>query len=155
MQGKATFRGHPLHLMLVSFPVAFWSGALVTDGVGAIAHDAFWYRMSVTLIVMGTVTAVPAGILGYIDYQTAPMSRAAKRVGGRHMLWSIAAIVVFPVAYALRATEWASRIGILATVAGSLVLLVAGYYGSELANRHRVGIAERPGGAPDNAGSNG
>jgi uncharacterized membrane protein len=135
--------------MLVSFPIAFWSGALVTDGIGGAVHDPFWFRMSVALIVMGSVTAVPAGILGYIDYRTAPMSRAAKRVGGRHMLWSIGTIVVFPVAYALRVEEWASRTGILVTVAGSLVLLVAGYYGSELANRYRVGIAERPAGAPE------
>jgi uncharacterized membrane protein len=143
-QGKATFRGHPLHLMLVSFPIAFWSGALVTDGIGAATHDAFWYRMSVALIIFGSLTAVPAGIFGYIDYQTASMSRTAKRVGGRHLLWSLGTIVVFPVAYALRATDWSSRVGILVTVVGSLVLLVAGYYGSELANRHRVGIAERP-----------
>jgi uncharacterized membrane protein len=143
VQGKATFRGHPLHLMLVSFPIAFWSGALVTDGIGAAAHDPFWYHMSVALVAFGSLTAVPAGILGYIDYQTAPMSRKAKRVGGQHMLWSLGSIVVFPVAFALRATDWSSRAGILVTVAGSLVLLVAGYYGSELANRYRVGIAER------------
>ena len=129
--------------MLVSFPIAFWSGALVTDGIGAAVHDPFWYRMSVALIAMGSLTAVPAGILGYIDYRTAPMSRAAKRVGGRHLLWSLGSIVVFPVAYALRVSEWASRTGILVTVAGSLLLLVAGFYGSELANRYRVGIAER------------
>jgi uncharacterized membrane protein len=149
VQGKATFRGHPLHLMLVSFPIAFWSGALVTDGIGVAVRDPFWYHMSVALVAFGSLTAVPAGILGYVDYQTAPMSRAAKRVGGQHMLWSIGAIVVFPVAFALRASDWSSRIGIIATVVGSLVLLVAGYYGSELANRYRVGIAERAPGEVD------
>jgi uncharacterized membrane protein len=151
VQGKATFRGHPLHLMLVSFPVAFWSGALVTDGIGGATHDPFWYHMSVALVAFGSLTAIPAGFLGYIDYQTAPMSRKAKRVGGQHMLWSIGSIIVFPVAFALRASDWSSRVGILATVAGSLVLLVAGYYGSELANRYRVGIAERVPGSADDA----
>jgi uncharacterized membrane protein len=143
-QGKATFRGHPLHLMLVSFPIAFWSGALVTDGIGASGHDPFWYRMSVALIAMGTATAVPAAIFGYIDYRTAPMSRAAKRTGGQHLLWSLGCIVVFPIAWWLRAAAASARPGIIVTIVGSLVLLVAGYYGSELANRYRVGIAERP-----------
>ena len=142
-QGKATFRGHPLHLMLVSFPIAFWSGALVTDGIGAGGHDPFWFRMSVALIAMGTVMAVPAAVFGYIDYRTARMSRAAKRVGTQHMVWSLGCIVVFPAAWWLRAAEASARPGIAATIAGSLVLLVAGYYGSELANRYRVGIAER------------
>jgi len=148
MHGNATFRGHPLHLMLVSFPIAFWSGALVTDGIGGSGHDPFWYRMSVALIAMGTVTAVPAAIFGYIDYQTAPMSRKAKKVGGQHMLWSLGCIVVFPVAWLLRYAVPSARVGIIATITGSLVLLVAGYYGSELANRYRVGIAERPPGEP-------
>jgi uncharacterized membrane protein len=146
VQGKATFRGHPLHLMLVSFPIAFWSAVIVTDSIAAFTHDPFWSRMSVVLIVMGTLTALPAALFGYIDFQTAPMSRAAKRVGGRHLLWSLGAIIVFPLAYAFRASDWAARSGIVITVIGSLILLVAGYYGSELANRHRVGIAERPAG---------
>jgi uncharacterized membrane protein len=137
--------------MLVSFPVAFWSGALVTDGIGAAVHDPFWYHMSVALVAFGSLSAVPAAIFGYIDYQTAPMSRKAKRVGGQHMLWSLAAIVVYPIAFAFRANDWSSRIGIIGTVVGSLVLLVAGYYGSELANRYRVGIAERVPGAADDA----
>jgi uncharacterized membrane protein len=134
--------------MLVSFPIAFWSAVIVTDSIAAGTHDPFWSRMSVVLIVMGTLTAIPAAVFGYIDYQTAPMSRAAKRVGGQHMLWSLGTIAAFPLAYVLRASDWAARPGIALTIVGSLVLLVAGYYGSELANRHRVGIAERPAGAP-------
>jgi len=130
--------------MLVSFPVAFWTGALITDGLGASTHDPFWFRMSVALIAMGSVGGVAAGVFGYIDYITAPMSRAAKKCGANHMLWSLGAIVVFPVAWLLRAGVYASTAGIVATIVGSLLLLVAGYYGSELANRYRVGILELP-----------
>jgi hypothetical protein len=31
MQGKATFKGHPIHPMLVPFPIAFWVGSLIAD----------------------------------------------------------------------------------------------------------------------------
>jgi uncharacterized membrane protein len=138
--------------MLVSFPVAFWSGALITDGIGAATRDPFWYHMSVVLIAMGSIGAVLAGIFGYIDFVTTPMSREAKRCGTNHFLWSLGTMVVFPVAWLARVYDHASAPGIALTILGSLLLLVGGYYGSELANRYRVGILEvlapAPGGTP-------
>lgn len=144
MQGKANFRGHPLHLMLISFPVAFWTGALFTDAVGAWRHDEFWFRMSVVLIAMGTAGAVVASVCGYIDYRTVPMTSKARRVATGHMLWSLAATAVFAVALYARARAWHAPWGIALTIAGGLVLLVGGYLGSELSNRFRIGILEAP-----------
>jgi uncharacterized membrane protein len=143
MQGKATFRGHPLHLMLVSFPVAFWTGAVFTDIFGLVVADTFWLRMSVTLIAMGTATGALASILGYIDYATVRMDARARSVGTIHMWTSLATLALYAVAYALRAHAYASPAGIAVSMTGAVVLLAGGYYGSELANRHRVGIAER------------
>jgi uncharacterized membrane protein len=144
VQGKANFRGHPLHLILISFPVAFWTGALFTDTVGAVRHDDFWFRMSVVLIAMGTVVAVAASICGYIDYLTVRMTRKARSVATGHLIWSLAATVIFAAAYLARANDSASIIGVALTIIGAGVLLVGGYLGSELANRFRVGIREAP-----------
>lgn len=142
MQGKATFRGHPIHLMLVSFPVAFWTGVLVTDGLGAVTRDPFWFRMSVMLLVMGSAGALLAAIFGYVDYLTIPMSRKARSIATGHLWWSLACIAVFPLACVLRWRDSASALGIAVTIVGTMLLLVGGYLGSELANRHRVGIAD-------------
>jgi uncharacterized membrane protein len=142
MQGKATFRGHPLHLMLIPFPVAFWTGALGTDVAGAASHDAFWFRMSATLVAMGTVGAVLASVAGYIDYRTAQMSRRAYGVATGHMVWSLATLAVFALAWYFRSAIFAAPAGVAATVAGGALLFVAGYLGSELANRYRVGISD-------------
>jgi uncharacterized membrane protein len=144
MQGKATFRGHPVHLMLVPFPVAFWTGALATDAMGAFSHDPFWFRMSVALIAMGSLGAVAAGIFGYVDYLTIPMSRRARRVASLHLLTSLIAIVVFPVAWLLRSRDHVAAAGIAVTLGGAVVLFLAGYFGSELSNRFGVGIGTIP-----------
>jgi uncharacterized membrane protein len=144
VQGKANFRGHPLHLILISFPVAFWTGALFTDSVGAWSHDDFWYRMSVALIAMGTAVALLASLCGYIDYRTVPMTRAARAVATGHMLWSLAATAVFALALWLRFNAWHGRLGVAVTIAGALVLLVGGYLGSELSNRFRIGVIDAP-----------
>ncbi|MBD5605307.1 MAG: DUF2231 domain-containing protein [Candidatus Eremiobacteraeota bacterium] len=142
VQGKATFRGHPVHLMLIPFPVAFWTGALFTDVAGAFSHDGFYFRMSVVLVMMGTIGAVLASVAGYVDYRTAPMSAKARGVATGHMWWSLAALAVFAIAWFARAAIFASPAGIAATVAGAVLLFVAGYLGSELANRYRIGIGE-------------
>ena len=36
MKSKANFKGHPLHPILVSFPIAFFIGALVFDVLGLV-----------------------------------------------------------------------------------------------------------------------
>ncbi len=144
VQGKANFRGHPLHLMLISFPVAFWTGALFTDAVGALRHDGFWFQMSVVLIAMGTVIAILASVCGYVDYLTVRMTRKARSVATGHLYWSLAATVTFTLAYVTRVHAPQSVLGIALTVGGALVLLVGGYLGSELANRYRIGILEAP-----------
>lgn len=142
MQGKANFRGHPLHLILVSFPVAFWTGALFTDAVGGWLHDGFWLRMSVVLIAMGTAVAVPASICGYVDYLTVRMTRKARGLARAHLFWSLGATAVFALALYARVHGW--RWGTALSVSGGCVLLVGAYLGSELSNRFRVGIRDLP-----------
>jgi uncharacterized membrane protein len=144
VQGKANFRGHPLHLILISFPVALWTTALFTDSVGTWQHDHFWFRMSVVLIAIGTAVAVPAAACGYIDYRTVPMQHAARRVASRHMWWSLGATALFALTLALRIYSGRSRWGIVLTIVADGVLLVGGYLGSELANRFHIGVADAP-----------
>ncbi len=134
--------------MLISFPVAFWTGALFTDAAGGVTHDPFWFRMSVALVAMGTSTGALAAIFGYIDYRTVAMSPKARSIATGHLWWSLGAIAIFALAFALRAHVAASRAGIAVTIGGALLLLVGGYLGSELTNKFRVGILDvsRPSG---------
>jgi uncharacterized membrane protein len=143
MQGKATVRGHPVHLMLVSFPVAFWTGALGTDITGGLTHDPFWFRVSVVAIAAGTVIGALAALAGYIDYATVAMARAARRTATGHLWWSVAAIVVFATAWGVRAGTPGSPPGIALTAVGSAIFLIGGYFGSELSARYGVGVRER------------
>lgn len=130
--------------MLISFPVAFWTGALATDGAGAVTNDLFWFRMSVVLVAMGTATGALASVFGYIDYRTIRMTSAARRVANAHLNGSLITIVIFCAALALRLHDFRSTVGIAITVAGTLGLLIAGFYGSELSNKHGIGVLGAP-----------
>jgi uncharacterized membrane protein len=147
MQGKATFRGHPLHLMTISFPIAFWTGTIATDLAAKLTHDPFWFRMSVVLIAMGTISGLAASIFGTIDYYTIAMTPRARRIAQLHAVGSLCTLVIFPLALLLRLNDHASLPGIVWTAVGAVVLFLAGYWGSELVMKHGIGIPSAPGDA--------
>ena len=126
--------------MTISFPIAFWSGTLVTDIAGVRTQDPFWFRMSVFLIAMGSLTGLAASIFGAIDYYTIALPPKPRRLATLHGIGSLLALVVFPLAFALRFGNHASSLGIACTALGTIVLLFAGYWGSELAMKHGVGM---------------
>jgi hypothetical protein len=100
VRAKLTCADIRLHLILVSFPVAFWTGALFTDIVGGWRHDRFCLQMSVVLIAI------------------VPRPRKARRLARDHLIWSLGATVVFALALYARARGW--KWGIALSVAGRL-----------------------------------
>ena len=68
--------GHPLHPALIPFPIAFLTGALVTDIVYWSTTNDFWARMSYWLIIAGLVMGALAAVLGLIDFLTIERARA-------------------------------------------------------------------------------
>ncbi len=140
MQGKATINGHPIHPMLIPFPIAFFVGALISDIISRWGDPIFWPRMSVVLIGLGLIGAAAAALFGYIDYFTAPMSAEAKRTATTHMILNLSTIVVFAIALYLRWINATSVAGYVFTVLGVIVLGASGYLGGHLSYHYAVGV---------------
>src|SRR5215203_739998 len=68
VQSTAAIAGHPLHHMLIVFPVAFLIGALGTDIAFLAVQDPFWAQVSYWLLIAGIVTALVAAVPGLIDF---------------------------------------------------------------------------------------
>lgn len=138
---RAAIHGHPLHPMLVPFPIAFLVGAVLTD-LGYIATgDFFWARGSLVLVAAGTVTGAIAAAFGLVDYLA---HKRVRSLGAAKLHFAGNAIVI-----ALSAVSWWLRTGdaadavvpagIVLSVSVALILLFTGWLGGELAYRHRVG----------------
>jgi uncharacterized membrane protein len=145
MQGKATIAGHPIHPILVTFPIGCFVAAIVADIISIWAGPAFWSPMATWLILFGVLGSLVAGLFGFIDYLTAPMSPKAKNVAAWHMTLNVALIVIFGWACAVRFHDHTSVGGYVLTVFGIAVLAVAGYLGGDVAHRHLVGSSEEDG----------
>ena len=167
MYTKARIAGHPIHPMLVAFPIALY---VVT--VGALfahlgTHESFWYRVALYSNIGGVVLALVAAVPGFIDLVTAVPKRTRARVTGiRHAAFNVLALVLFAIsAFMLYRNAGSSlnpaegRYGLdttaplLLSVLGILSTLVAGWLGWTMVQTHHVGIKptrfDRVGVAPE------
>lgn len=142
MQGKATLMGHPIHPMLIPFPIGFFVGALLCDIISVFSASPLWPSMAVALIGFGVIGALVAALFGFIDYATAPMSAAAKAAAAWHMWLNVLTIVIFVGAFFVRYNHPPSTFGYVLTVLGNGALSASGALGGHLAYHHRVGVDE-------------
>lgn len=142
MQGKATVAGHPIHPILVTFPIGSYVAALIADIVYGAGGGSFWGAMSTWLLAFGLAGSLLAALFGFIDYISAPMSEQARQVANLHATFNVATTIVFGVAFATRYFGPQLVWGHVLTVMGVCLLLTAGVLGGNLAHKHLVGSSE-------------
>jgi uncharacterized membrane protein len=141
----AAIGGHPIHPMLVPFPIAFLVATLVVDIVFSATHDAFWPRAAFWLLAAGIVMAAAAAIVGLIDFLTIRRVRSLP-IAWMHFLGNGLAVLLAIWNIALRWSDPAAGPGVLAIALSVIVvaiLLITGWLGGELAYRHRIGVMRR------------
>jgi uncharacterized membrane protein len=67
-RSTASVGGHPLHPMIVPFPIVCFVGVFVCDLVMLQSADPFWMRASVYLLGGGLIMAALAALLGLTDF---------------------------------------------------------------------------------------
>jgi uncharacterized membrane protein len=133
---------HPLHPMLVHFPIALLMVALVTDLAFWYTGDPFWARMSHWLIGFGTLGGFAAAATGTVELLWVRDIRLLTAA------WShfVAAMVLLSIASA----NWVMRLGaqqefivpwgIYASALTFVALSMAGVVGGKLVYEHQVGV---------------
>lgn len=134
--------GHPLHPLIVTFPIAFLTGVLGTDLGYWLTQDVFWARASIWLIGAGLVTGVVAAITGMSDFLK--IDRVKKHSAGWiHMVGNIGAMLLSLVNWWIRRGNIegaAFPVGLIISLVVALLLGVTGWYGAELVYRHKVAV---------------
>jgi nitrite reductase/ring-hydroxylating ferredoxin subunit/uncharacterized membrane protein len=146
MRSKAHFKSHPIHPMLVAFPVAFLVAAPLLDLAGLLggwpsAWTAGAYA-SVAVVVTGLTAAVP----GLIDYlYVIPPDSSAKRRGTYHMLVNVTALALVAAGYYFR--DWDTLkpqpLAVVLEFLGLGFMTVGGWLGGTLVYRNQIGVDHR------------
>jgi uncharacterized membrane protein len=134
--------GHPIHPILVQFPISFLVGALLTDLVFWFSNDAFWARASYWLIVGGLVGGLAAALTGILDFLR--IRRVRQRTAGwAHLILNVSVLVLTTINLLLRLNNPISPIlpwGLILSVIVSGLLGLSGWYGGELVYRHKIAV---------------
>lgn len=148
MYSKASIKNHPLHPMLVAFPITFYLVTFIAFAVYNYGDaDTFWYRLGFFSNMAAVGTALIAAIPGFIDWAFGiPNKTAAKRDGLIHMVLNLVTLGLFAINGTIINGTWnnppsyVSVTSLILTGIGCVTLLGAGFYGWIMIGIHKVGV---------------
>lgn len=150
MYSKIKIAGHPVHPMLIPFPVAFYTATLAAFITYAVNADPFWFRVAYAANAAGVVMALVAAIPGFLDWALGiPSETHAKRDGLKHMGLNVTALALFAINLWLNSGQWnavtpITRFAIILPLFGLISTIAAGYLGWTLVQKHHVGVQITP-----------
>jgi uncharacterized membrane protein len=149
-KSTAQIAGHPLHPMLITFPVTFFLSTLVLDLVFLATGGERWAEATVWVLGAGLVTALAAAATGMTDYLGDDRVRRSKVANG-HMIGNIFAVGIEAANWFLRLGGDAEDVivpeGIALSAIAAAILGVTAWLGGSLVYKQRVGVSP-PGSHP-------
>ena len=145
MRSRVHIKSHPLHPILVSFPIAFFTGTLLADIAGwllekpALLSTAYYLNMAG--IAFGLIAALP----GFIDFlYVVPPKSSGKKRAAQHGIINATMLLIFIIAFWYRRTTGANFYVVLVLeFAGVVLMTIAGWLGGTLVYRNQIGVDHR------------
>jgi len=144
MEAKAKLLGHPIHQMLIVFPLGllatsfFFDIAYLITKRGELAVVSYW------MIFAGVISALIAAVFGLIDWLGIPSNTRAKAIGLWHGGGNVLVAVLFAASWFVR-RGFAGAPSALAIVLSAIavgIALVTGWLGGELVDQLGIGVNE-------------
>jgi len=147
MYTKAAIAKHPIHPMLIAFPVALYAVTVIALIVHGVTNDPFWYRAAFWLNLGAVVMAAIAAIPGLIDLLALPSKSRARTTAVRHALFNVLALALFVISDIIIGRAWFGNAVDLPDAAPLVLGIVglastgiAGALGWTLVQTHHVGV---------------
>lgn len=142
MESKAKVLGHPLHQMLIVFPLGLLATAVVFDAIHLFSDNPTMATVSYWMIVAGILSGLLAAVPGWIDWLAIPGGTRAKRVGLVHGAGNVLVLLLFAGSWLLRRDlpEQPETAALVLSFAGAGISLITAWLGGELVDRLSVGV---------------
>jgi len=146
MKSKAQVKGHPIHPMLVAFPIAFLVGALGFDLAGRLARWPGGWSTGAYLSLAAIISGLAAAVPGLVDsLHVVPPNSSGRARATQHMIVNTSALAAFAVGWAFR--SWTTLRPDLAAVAlegvGVVLVSCGGGLGGTLVYRNQIAVDHR------------
>jgi len=142
MESRARLLGHPIHQMLIVFPLGLLGMAVIFDVIRLVTGSAGLGVASYYMIVAGVVGGLAAAVFGFIDWSAIPSRTRAKSVGTRHAVGIVVVVLLFAGSWWLRLADPANppTLAFVLAVVGAGLSLATAWLGGELVDRLGVGV---------------
>lgn len=144
MQAKDLLQGkplkHPLHPILIHFPIGLFILSLVLDLIRPWAGS--WTEMgALVTMALGVMTAILAAVPGGVDYGDIRADHPAKKTATYHMVLNLLAVALYTVNLILRyGRSPVPTAALVLSFMGIGCLAVSGYLGGSLVYNHGIGV---------------
>ena len=142
MESRVKVAGHPLHQMLLVFPLGLLATAVVFDVIFLVTDNPTWTQAAFYMIGAGVITGLMAAVPGALDWWAIPRGTRAQRVGLIHGLGNVVVVGLFAFSWLLRRDNptLPPTEAVVAGLLGAGISVVTGWLGGELVDRLGVGV---------------
>jgi len=136
---------HPLHPMLVHFPIglfllslSFDLASLVFPSVPDLVRDSFY------AMLLGVITALIAAVPGFVDYTDIRSDHPAKRTATVHLTLNLIVVALYGINLGVRSSSLVDpkiqMVPMILSFIGVALLSVSGYLGGRLVYDDGIGV---------------
>ena len=142
MESRAKLLGHPIHQMLIVFPLGLLAMAVIFDLLAITLANGYWSEIAYWMIAAGVVTGLLAAPFGLVDWYAIPSGTRAKRIGAVHGIGNVIVVAMFGLSWLMRgdAPRAPETLALVLSFAAGGLALFTGWLGGELVDRLAVGV---------------
>lgn len=146
MASPASISGHPVHPMIIPFPIGLWVFSLIADLIYLWRGNPVWRDyIAFYCLLGGIIGAAVAAVPGLIDWGSLKDPKVVK-IANWHARLNVIALLIFAASFYLRTTGGSGLVSgsysipIALSVVGVILISISGYLGGEMVFKHGVAV---------------
>ncbi len=149
-ESRIAIAGHPVHAMLVSFPIALCVCTLGADAMFWLGGDAFWPRVALWASGVGFGMGLLAGLTGTAELLLVPGIRI-RAASWTHFILAVMLLSILGANWGLRLADPAGAVlpwGLLTSALATAMTGMTGWHGGKLVFDYGLGTQDGHGKSP-------
>jgi uncharacterized membrane protein len=142
MESKFKFAGHPLHPILIAFPLGLLPTAVAFDTTALLLSQNRWFNISFWIMAAGILGGIAATVPGLVDWIAIPNDTRAKAIGSWHGGGNALVLILFAMSWFIRRghAEVPTNGALVLSFSAVVLALFTGWLGGELVDRLGIGV---------------
>jgi uncharacterized membrane protein len=143
MESRLKLLGHPIHPMLIVFPLGLLATAVIFDILYVATGTADLATFSYYAMISGVVGGLLAAVFGLLDWTKIPKDTRARRIGAIHGGGNVVVTGLFVLSLLSRWSDpdyLPNTLPLILGLLGAVLALFTAWLGGELVYRLRVAV---------------